>query len=339
VLLDNRVFIIAEAGVNHNGNMNMAYQMIGVARNAGVDAVKFQNFKTELLAKRDLEKETYQKENSYDVESQFEMLKRLELSEGETISLKEYSEKAGLKFISTPYDRESVDLLERIGVDQFKVGSGEITDLPFLEYIAKKQKPMIISTGASYINEIEEAVEVISAYNKEIILLHCTSCYPTRLKDVNLDAMKTLMQIFEFPVGYSDHTTGIYVSVAAVAIGAKVIEKHFTLDKELSGPDHKASLNPDELKEFVAAIREIETAMGDYEKRPCDSEEETRLKGRRSILTKSRIRKGEVITEDLLITKRPGTGIPPKRLREIIGKRAKRDMEEDSLISLEDIEK
>lgn len=333
-----KVFIIAEVGVNHNGDMEMAFKLIDIAVESGADAVKFQNFKAEYLVKRTLPQETYQKINYRTDESQFEMLKKYELTKEDTINLKKYAEQRGIEFISTPYDKYSTDLLEGLEVDIYKIGSGEITDIPFLEHVARKNKTVILSTGASTMDEVEKAVLVITKVNKDLILLHCTSCYPTKLEDVNLNAMKTLMKTFDYPIGLSDHTTGINVSIAAVAMGAKVIERHFTLDKNLPGPDHKASLEPKQLKDMVKAIREVEIAFGSYEKKPCSAEAETIRMGRRSILTKTKIKKGQIITEDMLITKRPATGITPKKFPEIVGKKAKHDLEEDYILSFDDIE-
>jgi N-acetylneuraminate synthase len=335
---DDKVFIIAEAGVNHNGDIDNACRLIRAAKAAGVDAIKFQSFKTELLATRNLEKEAYQRERQDDSETQFEMLKRLELTEKDTEFLKKYSYGLELEFISTPYDYESVDLLERIGVTKYKIGSGEITDLPFLEYISNKGKPIILSTGASTIGEVKEAVDTILLHNSDLSLLHCTSSYPVELKHVNLNAMLTMMQQFNLPIGYSDHTTGLTVAAAAVALGARIIEKHFTLDKNLPGPDHKASLNPGELKKLVKTVRDVELAMGTSEKKPSDCETETIQKGRRSIITVRNLKKGEIIARDDLIIKRPSTGIAPKFINDVIGARLKRDIKEDSVLSFKDIE-
>ena len=332
------VYIIAEIGVNHDGNMDIARKMIDIAKKSGVNAVKFQNFKADLLCIKDLDKEEYQKEACGDDGNQYEMLNKLEISEEDTVNLKKYTEGMGLDFISTPYDRESVDILERVGVKRYKIGSGEISDLPFLEYIVKSRKPIILSTGASTLQEVKEAVQLIKLYCNDLTLLHCTSCYPTSFTDVNLNVMITLMNNFGLPVGYSDHTEGVSVAAASVALGAKVIEKHFTLDKGCPGPDHKASVNPEELLLLVRTIREVEMAMGGFHKKPCDSEQETISLGRRSIISFKNISKGHIITENDLIIKRPGYGIQPGQLQTIIGKRAKHDISKDILLSYDDLE-
>jgi len=327
-------FIIAEAGVNHNGSVELAKKLIDAAKDAGADAVKFQTFKTENVVVKDAQKAEYQKETTGEG-SQYEMIKKLELTEEDFRELADYAEKKDIMFLSSPFDKESVDLLYELDVPAFKVGSGEITNFPLLRYIAKKEKPIILSTGMSTLGEIEEALDVIRSEGVEdIILLHCVSNYPARIEDVNLRAMGTLKQAFKLPVGFSDHTLGITAPIAAVALGACVIEKHFTLDRNLPGPDHKASLEPDELKEMVKAIREVEKALGNGIKKPTKEEEKIKKVARRSIVAKVDISKGAIITEDMLDVKRPGTGIEPKYLKFIIGRKTKEDIKKDEIISL-----
>ena len=331
-------FIIAEAGVNHNGKMDLAKMLVDVAKDAGVDAVKFQTFKSEQLVSSSVEMAEYQKENTGKQETQLEMLKRLELSYDNFKELKDYCDKKKIMFLSTPHTSDAVDFLELL-VPAYKIGSGDLNNLPFLKKIASKAKPIILSTGMSNLEEVKGAVKTIKQTgNEEIILLHCTTNYPCPFEEVNLKAMLTLANEFsDLPCGYSDHTLGITVPIMAVALGAKVIEKHFTLDKTLSGPDHKASLNPDELKQMVIAIRGVEKAFGDGIKRPNPSEEKILEVARKSIISKANIPKGAKITEEMLVIKRPGTGIQPKYLDKVINKRAKKDIKKDTLISIEDL--
>jgi len=327
-------FIIAEAGVNHNGSVELAKKLIDAAKDAGADAVKFQTFKAESVVVKDAQKAEYQKETTGEG-SQYDMIKKLELTEEDFRELADYAEKKDIMFLSSPFDKDSIDLLNELDVPAFKVGSGEITNFPLLRYIAKKGKPIILSTGMSTLGEIEEALDVIRSEGVEdIILLHCVSNYPARIEDVNLRAIETLKQAFKLPVGFSDHTLGITAPIAAVALGACVIEKHFTLDRNLPGPDHKASLEPDELKEMVKAIREVEKALGDGIKRPTKEEEEIKKVARRSIVAKVDIPEGAIVTEDMLDVKRPGTGIEPRYIDMIIGKKAKEDIKKDEIISL-----
>ena len=336
-LIQNRCFIIAEAGVNHNGDINIAKKLVDKAKEAGVDAIKFQTFRAENLVTKEAPKAEYQKETTGDG-SQFEMLKKLALSLEDHIILKKYCEEKGIMFISTPFDYESVDLLEKIDVPLYKVSSGDLTNLPLLSYIANKNKPIILSTGMANLGEVEEAVETISkAGNDRIILLHCTSNYPTAYEDVNLRAMLTMKEAFKLPVGYSDHTIGIEIPIAAVALGAKVIEKHFTLDRNMKGPDHRASIEPDELKIMVRSIRNIELAMGDGIKRCNKSEEKSKFVSRKSIVAKYDIRKGQVITEDLIDYKRPAGGLPPKFVKYILGKKSSINIKKDEVIDFEKI--
>lgn len=327
---DNPVYIIAEAGVNHNGNMELAKRLIDVAVAADVDAIKFQTFKTENVISRLAPKAQYQLENTNSNESQFDMVKKLELSNDNFYVLKDYCKLQGIQFLSSPFDEASVDLLERLNVEAFKIGSGEINNLPLLRYIAAKRKPIILSTGMSNLGEIEEALEVIKEC--DVILLHATSNYPTSVEDVNLLAMKTMETAFNKIVGYSDHTQGFEVAIAAVTLGAKVIEKHFTLDKNLAGPDHKASLDPTELKILVSLIRNVEKCLGNGVKRAMQSEENTRLVARKSIVAKEGIKAGDVLTKEMLAIKRPGNGIPPKFLDQLIGATIKNNVAIDETI-------
>ena len=317
-------FIIAEAGVNHNGDVNLAKKLIEVAKESGADAVKFQAFKAEELVIKGAEKAEYQKRTTGKEESQFEMIKRLELSEEVHFELKDYADSQGIVFLSTPYDEGSVDFLVKLGVSALKISSADITNHPLLSHIAAKNLPLILSTGMSSLGEVEEAVEVIvNGGNQQIILLHCVSCYPAKIEDVNLRAIKTLRQTFRLPVGLSDHTLGITIPIAAVALGACAIEKHFTLDKNLPGPDHRASLEPEELKGMVKAIKDVEKALGNGIKRLTVAEEENKKAARRSLVTRVDIPAGAVITEEMLDVKRPGNGIEPKYINLIIGRRAK----------------
>jgi N-acetylneuraminate synthase len=330
---ENRTFIIAEVGVNHKGDIKLAKKLINVAKDAGADAVKFQTFKAKDVVTQNAEKAKYQKETTGEG-SQYDMIKKLELTEEDFRELADYAKEKDILFLSSPFDKESVDLLYELDVSVFKVGSGEITNFPLLKHMAKKEKPIILSTGMATLGEVEEALNVIRNEGvEEVILLHCVSDYPARMKDVNLRAMETLKQAFKIPVGFSDHTLGITASIAAVALGACVIEKHFTLDRNLLGPDHKASLNPEELKEMVRAIRNVEKALGEGIKRPTKEEEEVKKVARRSIVAKIDIPEGAIITEDELDVKRPGTGIEPKYLNSVIGKRAKENIKKDDIIS------
>jgi len=327
-------FIIAEAGVNHNGDIDMAKKLIDVAREAGADAVKFQTFKAEGAVSKNAEKAAYQKETTGAQESQFDMIKKLELSTRDFAELFTYAQRKGIIFLSSPFDEGSVDLLDRLDVPAFKIASGEITNFPLLKYIARKKKPIILSTGMSTLAEVEEALDVIREEGiQEIILLHCVSCYPAKVEDINLKAMETLKHTFKLPVGLSDHTLGITIPIAAVTLGACIIEKHFTLDKNLSGPDHKASLEPEELRQMVQAIRDVEKARGDGIKKPTREEEENKKVARRSIVARVDIPKGTTISEEMLDVKRPGTGIKPKYLNKVIGIKAKENIHSNELIS------
>ena len=331
-------FIIAEAGVNHNGDINLAKKLIDAAKAAGADAVKFQTFKAENVVIEKAEKAEYQKETTGTEELQYEMIKKLELTENDFKELADYAKAEKILFLSSPFDKGSVDLLDGMNVPAFKIASGEITNSPLLKHIAKKGKPIILSTGMSTLGEVEEALNVIRSEGiEEVILLHCVSNYPARMEDVNLRVMGTLKQAFKLPVGFSDHTLGITVPIAAVALGACVIEKHFTLDRNLPGPDHKASLDPDELNEMVKAIRDVEKALGDGIKKPTKEEEEIKKVVRRSIVAKVDIPEGAIITEEMLDVKRPGAGIETRYFDFILGKKAREGIRSDELIDWDKI--
>lgn len=332
-----KTFIIAEAGVNHNGSVKIAKKMIDVAVTAGADAVKFQTFKTELVVSKNAPKAEYQKETTDRSESQFDMIKKLELGKDAHKKLINYCHKNGIIFLSSPFDLVSIDLLNELGLKIFKIPSGEITNLPYLRKIGKLNKKVIMSTGMSDLGEIEDALDILissGAKKENITVLHCNTEYPAPMKDVNLKAMLTIRDAFKVDVGYSDHTLGIEVPIAAVTLGATVIEKHFTLDKNMEGPDHKASLAPDELKEMIKAIRNIEIALGNSTKKPSPSESKNKMIVRKSIVAKRDIKKDQILSEDNLAIKRPGTGISPMRWDEVIGKVAKRDFKEDDLIEI-----
>lgn len=331
-------FIIAEAGVNHNGDVNLAKKLIEVAEEAGADAVKLQTFKAEEMATKNAEKAAYQKEITGTQESQYEMLKKLELSEEEHVELKRYADEQGILLLSTPYDNRSVDFLVELGVPALKVSSADITSLPLLYHIASKGLPIILSTGMSTLGEVEEAIEVIAnSGNQQIILLHCVSCYPTKIEDMNLRAMETLRCVFNLPVGLSDHSIGITVPIAAAALGACIIEKHFTLDKNLPGPDHRASLEPKELKQMVKAIRDVQKAMGDGIKKPTMEEEENKKVVRRGIVALTDILQGTTLTVEMLDIKRPVAGIEAKHLATVVGKKVRKDIAKDSPLTWDKI--
>jgi N,N'-diacetyllegionaminate synthase len=332
-------FIIAEAGINHNGDVNLAKKLIDVAKEAGADAVKFQTFKAEEVVSKCAEKAEYQKQATGVEESQFEMIKKFELTEKDFGELSAYARKKGIVFISSPFDKKSVDLLDELGVPAFKIASGEITNFPLLKHIARKKKPIILSTGMSTFGEIEEALEAIGEEGaEEIILLHCVSSYPAKVEDMNLRAIETLGHAFKLPVGLSDHTLGITIPIVAVALGACVIEKHFTLDKSLPGPDHQASLEPEELKQMIKAVREVEKAMGNGIKNPTEEEEEMKRIVRRSIVARVEISEGTLITEEMLDIKRPGTGVEPKYMNKVIGAVARCRIEQDEPLTMNKLE-
>lgn len=335
--MSHHVIIIAEAGVNHNGNYELAKQLVIKAKEAGVDYVKFQTAKPELVISKFAEMAEYQKANTGKVESQLEMCKKIHLQLEDYKPLKAFCEKVGVKFISTPFDLVSIDVLEELDMDFWKVPSGEVTNYPYLVKIAKTHRPVVMSTGMCEVDEVRAAVNVLlenGLTRDQISLLHCNTEYPTPFQDVNLTAMIDLANELGLSVGYSDHTVGIEVPIAAVAMGARVIEKHFTLDHNMEGPDHKASLEPDELKKMVDSIRNIEKAIGDGKKHVSDSERKNIAIARKSIIAARNIKKGELLTEDNLTVKRPGNGINPMRWNEVIGKIAIRDFVEDELIEL-----
>lgn len=334
--MSNKVFIIAEAGVNHNGSIELAKKLIDVASESGVDAVKFQTFKATNLVIKNAQKAEYQKQNMNDGDdSQFNMLKKLELDIETHKELMAYCKSKNIMFLSTPFDHDSIELLETLGLEIFKIPSGEITNLPYLRDIGKLQKQVILSTGMADIGEIEDALDVLikaGTKKENIIILHANTMYPTPMEDVNLKAMVTIGNTFDIAFGYSDHTLGIEVDIAAVAMGACCIEKHFTLDKNMDGPDHKASLEPDELKAMVKAIRNIELALGNSVKKPSKSEIPNMQIARKSIVAKIDIKKGDKLSEENIAIKRPGNGINPMRWDEIVGTVASKDYKEDELI-------
>ena len=329
-----RSIIIAEVGVNHNGSLKMAKELVDVAKACGADIVKFQTARLDSLVSKAAYMADYQKKNIGFEVSQKEMLSKLLLSFDNFVELADYCKQKGIEFLSTPFDIESIFFLNKLQ-DKWKVPSGEITNYPYLVEIGKTNKPVILSTGMADVDEIADALAVLKKYGTtDITLMHCTTDYPAPIKDVNLNSMNTLKERFGFPVGYSDHTSGIEIDLAAVAMGATIIEKHFTLDRNLSGPDHKASLEPDELKAMIDGIRKVELALGSKEKLPSEAEKKNRLVARKSIVAKRSIKADEVFSEDNITTKRPGTGINPMRWNEVIGKKAVRDFEEDDLIEL-----
>jgi len=328
------IFIIAEAGVNHNGSLELAKQLIDKAHWAGADAVKFQSFKAVSLMTESAPKADYQKRNTGE-ESQFEMIKRLELDYDSHIILKEYADKKGIEFMSTPFDHESIDLLSRIGVKRFKVGSGDLTNLPYLRHMASKSLPIILSTGMSDMEEIKTVVSALkeTGFPQNLItILHATTEYPAPIDEVNLRAMQSLIKELGLEIGYSDHTQGIVIPIAAAALGAAVIEKHFTLDRNMDGPDHKASLEPQELKEMVGAIRKVELSLGDGVKVPTLSESKNKTAARKSLIAARPIAKGEMFTEENLCVKRPGSGISPMKWDQFIGRPSEKNYDKDELI-------
>lgn len=333
--------IIAEAGVNHNGSLQMAKQLIEVAAQAGADYVKFQTFKTELLVSRTAQKAQYQTANTgNNTEGQFDMIKRLELDETTHYQLLEHCQKTGIGFLSTAFDLDSIDLLKKLGLTLFKIPSGEITNLPYLQKIAQTAKEVILSTGMANLAEIEAAITVLlqnGLQRAQITLLHCNTEYPTPMPDVNLKAMQTMAQTFGVKTGYSDHTNGIEIPIAAVALGAVCIEKHFTLDRNLPGPDHRASLEPDELKNMVQAIKNIELALGNGIKQPSPSELKNKPIARKSIHTARPLPAGHLLTPDDLAMKRPGHGISPMDMQLVLGKQLKTNLPAEYLLQLTDL--
>ncbi|RDU72143.1 N-acetylneuraminate synthase [Helicobacter brantae] len=337
--MQSKVFIIAEAGINHNGNLELAKQMIDVAKDLKVDAIKFQTGKSKNVISRFAPKAQYQIENTNNSqESQLEMDEKYDFQDDSVWPiLKDYCDKKNILFLSSPFDFESIELLDKLGMQTFKIPSGEITNLPYLRKIGKLDKKIILSTGMSNLGEIETAISILTdagTKRENITILHCNTEYPTPMQDVNLRAMQTIANAFHLPVGYSDHTQGIHIPIAAVAMGAKVIEKHFTLDKNMEGPDHKASLEPHELKEMIGCIREIEIALGNGIKQESKSEKENKKVVRKSIVANRAIKAGEVFSEENLYVKRPANGLSPMEWDNVIGKIAKKDFDEDECIEL-----
>jgi N,N'-diacetyllegionaminate synthase len=336
-------FIIAEAGVNHNGDIILAKELIYAAKEAGADAIKFQTFNADNLVTKIAEKAQYQKNNTLGSSTQYEMLKALELSEDNHYLLSQLANSVGIEFMSTGFDEATVDFLVELGVKRLKIPSGEITNIPYLKHLAQKGLPLIMSTGMCDLVEVKQAVEAVSPFygtriKENLILLHCTSNYPAAYEDVNLRAMQTLSYEFNLPVGYSDHTLGTLIPSLAVGLGACVIEKHFTLDKTLSGPDHAASMIPEEMKQLVKSIRDTELALGDGEKKPAEQELPIRELVRKSVTLKHALYKGSKISKDDLILLRPGSGISPAELPRVIGAKLNFDLPEGTTLLWEHIE-
>lgn len=333
-------FIIAEAGVNHNGDLDLAKKLVDVAADAGADAVKFQTFDAKRLVSGAAQKAQYQKETTTADESQFEMLQQLQLSYQAHRELKTYCAQGGVLFMSTPFDEGSVDFLDDLGLEIFKTSSGDLTNLPLLAHIARKAKPMIVSTGMSTLQEVDAAVRAVrDTGNQQLVLLHCVSNYPTNPADVNLRAMHTLAREFDLPVGFSDHTTGVDIAIASVALGAVVLEKHFTLDRNLPGPDHQASLEPHELAAMISSIRRVEAALGNGIKQPVATERPIADVGRRSLHWNVALSEGAIIAREHLIALRPGTGISPARITDFVGRRLCRPVQPGVMVAEDDFEK
>lgn len=329
----NSTFIIAEIGVNHNGSIELAKEMIKSASDCGVDAVKFQTFVSEDLVTEDAKKADYQNENTSE-KTQFEMLKKLELTFDDFKELKDYAFDNGVMFLSSPFDKKSVDLLENLDVPAYKLGSGELNNFELIDYVQKTGKPIIISTGMATLDEIKETYEFIDD-KENLIVLHCITGYPTSFEEANLNFIKTLQSELDSPIGFSDHSPGIELPIAAVALGACVVEKHFTIDKTLDGPDHKASLNPEEFKAMVDAIRNVEVAMGDGVRKFSENELEIKKVARKSIIINKDISKDTIIERDMLTIKRPGTGIAPKEINKVIGKKINKDLASGTVLKWE----
>jgi len=330
-------FVIAEAGVNHNGDIELAKDLVYAASEAGADAVKFQTFKADTLVTKTAEKAQYQKLNSSNSSTQYEMLQALELTEDHHYILNELASSLNIEFMSTGFDEQTIDFLVSLGVKRLKIPSGEITNIPYLKHIAKKGLPTIMSTGMSTLDEVKVAIEIFREFygdrvEDNLVLLHCTSNYPAAFKDVNLRAMSTLANEFNIPVGYSDHTLGVLIPILSIGMGACVIEKHYTLDKTLVGPDHAASMNPNELKQMVQMIRDAESALGNGEKKPADNELIIRSLVRRSVTLKTALKKGTKIAKDDLIILRPGTGISPGDFEKVIGATLKQSLSEGTTL-------
>jgi N,N'-diacetyllegionaminate synthase len=333
-------FIIAEGGVNHNGDMHLAHRLIDAAAEAGADAAKFQSFVTEELITPEAPKAGYQVETTGEPGSQYKMLKALELSAGQQAELKTHCEQAGILYLCTPYENTSLDLLDRMGVAAFKIASTDVTNIPFLQYIANKGRPVILSTGMSTLGEVEQAVDTLRAgsLGGKIVILHCTSEYPAPVREINLRAILTMQQAFHCPVGFSDHTPGVGASPWAVAAGACAIEKHFTLDRNMAGPDHRASLEPDELSTLVRIVRDVEAALGDGIKQPMPSELPNKPLMQKSLVAQRSVRAGDTITSDDLTCKRPGFGLAPSWFNRVVGRRAAVDIPKDGVLTLSSVD-
>ena len=333
---DSPVFVVAEIGINHGGMLPEALRLVDAAADSGADAVKFQTFRTDRLMVHTRDRFAQQDPGA---ETAYDLFQRMELSWEDHETLKRRADEKGVIFLSTPFDEESVDFLDRLGVPAFKVASSDLTHEPMLRRIAGKNKPVFLSTGMSFLNEVADAIQVlIAAGANEMVLLHCVSTYPASPESLNLRAIHTLREVFGLPAGYSDHSQGILFPLLAAALGAQVIEKHLTLDKNAAGPDHKVSMDPPELRELVRNLRLAESGLGDGRKRPAGTEARNRELSRRSIVTAARIGAGETITEHLLAFKRPGTGIPPRDAHRLIGMRARRDLDADSILGWDDLE-
>ncbi len=330
---DRPCYVIAEAGVNHNGELSLAMRLVEAAAKAGADAVKFQTFSADRLATEGAPKADYQRQGAEETQSQREMLRRLELSAGAHRSLIDACRRHGIEFLSSPFDEESADLLDSLNVPAFKIASGELTNLPFLAHVARKGRPIILSTGMSTLDEVRAAVRTIQEEgNKTVALLQCVSCYPADPADVNLRAMATMEKAFEVPVGYSDHTRENEVALAAVALGACILEKHLTLDRSLPGPDHLASTEPREFAELIRGVRAVESALGSGEKRPAAAESAVAAVARKSLVAVRDIPAGSAITAEMIVAKRPGTGLSPSLRDRVVGRRATRDIPAGALL-------
>ena len=333
-----KTFVIAEAGVNHNGSIDLALRLVDEAREAGADAVKFQTFRAERLVSRSAQKAEYQKRNTEGADTQFDMLEHLELSDEAHRTLLAHCRDAGITFLSSPFDEQSADMLDQLGVAAFKIPSGELTNHGFLRHVAGKGRPLILSTGMSTLTEVSEAVAIIlAAGNRQLSLLHCVTEYPAPFAEVNLRAMVTLKGTFGFPVGYSDHTPGLEIAVAAVALGASIIEKHFTLNRDLPGPDHLASLEPDELARMVRVIRNVEQALGDGVKAPAPCELKNIPIARRSVVAERDIEAGELLLPENVAIKRPGNGIQPRDFEKVMGRAVAIKINAGDVITWEDL--
>jgi N,N'-diacetyllegionaminate synthase len=331
-------FVIAEAGVNHNGSIELAQRLVEAAAQSGADAVKFQTFHADKVISASAPKAEYQKETTGNAEQQLQMVRRLEMPEGMTRAVAAHAARVGITFLSTAFDEQSVDLVDDIGVPVFKIGSGDVTHLPLLEFIGHKRKPVILSTGMSHLEEVKSAVETLLAAGcPDLALLHCVSSYPADPHEANLRVLRTLRDTFRVTTGFSDHCMDNEIAIAAVAMGANIVEKHITLDLNLPGPDHRASLPPEKFKSLVQSIRMVERALGDGVKRPYPGEQNVRDLARRSIVAAHTIAAGAIITREMLDFKRPGTGIPPGRWKQLVGKRAAREIAYDSLITMKDL--